>query len=178
MVIFMKFWPKTCWHIPKDLWWILCLNLWHLQWVHENSGGRKIDRHGGRPSTSPIQGIGGTKGANNYPFAYIHQLTTLDISTGSADQIRAWTATTSYSDLAQNRSTETSVNVRDNILRGHLGDGVPAQFVYEAADCRLFLWAKYDHECNAHLEEGSRCGLGHRKVRCCKLTPYQWNSHN
>jgi hypothetical protein len=26
---------------------------------------------GGRPNASPIQGIGGTKGANNYPFGYI-----------------------------------------------------------------------------------------------------------
>lgn len=39
---------------------------------------------------------------------------------------------------ALNRSTGTSINVRDNILRDHLGDGVPAQFVYEATDCRLF----------------------------------------
>lgn len=39
---------------------------------------------------------------------------------------------------ALNRSTGTSLNVRDNILRDHLKDGVPAQFVYEATDCRLF----------------------------------------
>lgn len=39
---------------------------------------------------------------------------------------------------ALNRSTGTSINVRDNILRDHLDDGVPAQFVYEATDCRLF----------------------------------------
>lgn len=39
---------------------------------------------------------------------------------------------------ALNRSTGTSINVRDNILRDHLDDGLPAQFVYEATDCRLF----------------------------------------
>lgn len=39
---------------------------------------------------------------------------------------------------ALNRSTGTSINVRDNILRYHLDDGLPAQFVYEATDCRLF----------------------------------------
>ena len=93
---------------------------------------------GGRPSASAIQGIGGTKGANNYPFGFIQELTNLAISTGSTQQAQAWTAATRYSDLAQNRSTDTSINVRDNILRANLEDGVPAQFIYEAADCRLF----------------------------------------
>lgn len=101
-------------------------------------GGVKSIAMGGRPSTSAIQGIGGTKGANNYPFGFIQQLTNLAISTGSTDQVQAWTAATRYSDLAQNRSTDTSINVRDNILRENLEDGVPAQFIYEAADCRLF----------------------------------------
>lgn len=39
---------------------------------------------------------------------------------------------------ASNRSTGTSLNVRDNILRDHLEDGLPAQFVVEPTDCRLF----------------------------------------
>lgn len=86
-------------------------------------GGVKSIAMGGRPSTSQIQGIGGTKGANNYAFGYIRQLTTLAISTGTPDQIQAWTAATGYSDLPQNRSTDTSMSVRDNILRDHLEDG-------------------------------------------------------
>jgi hypothetical protein len=94
---------------------------------------------GGRPSKSAIQGIGGTKGANNYPFGYIRQITALAVSsTASEFQSANWTATTGYSDLPLNRSTDTSLNVRDNILRDHLEDGIPAQFVYEAADCRLY----------------------------------------
>ena len=30
------------------------------------------------------------------------------------------------------------MNVRDNILPDNVNDGVPAQYVYEAADCRLY----------------------------------------
>jgi hypothetical protein len=93
---------------------------------------------GGRPNKLTIQGIGGTKGANNYPFGYIRQITALAMSTGSEYQLGNWTAITGYSDLPLNRSTDTSINVRDNILRDHLEDGIPAQFVYEAADCRLY----------------------------------------
>jgi hypothetical protein len=101
-------------------------------------GGVKSIAMGGRPSKLPIQGIGGTKGANNYPFAYMRQITTLATGMGSADQMKNWTAATNYSDLPLNRSTDNSLNVRDNILRDHLEDGIPAQFVYEAADCRLY----------------------------------------
>lgn len=39
---------------------------------------------------------------------------------------------------ALNRSTDTSINIRDNILRDRLDDGLPAQFVFEPTDCRLF----------------------------------------
>ena len=93
---------------------------------------------GGRPNTSPIQGIGGTKGANNYPYGYIQQLANVALGTGNSSQIESWTAVTAYTTLSIARSTDNSVNVRDNILRDHLEDGIPAQFVYEAADCRLF----------------------------------------
>lgn len=37
-----------------------------------------------------------------------------------------------------NRSTDNSLNVRDNILPANLADGIPAQFIFEAADCRIF----------------------------------------
>jgi hypothetical protein len=36
-----------------------------------------------------------------------------------------------------NRSTDNSINVRDNILKDNLDDGTPARFLYEEADCRL-----------------------------------------
>jgi hypothetical protein len=102
------------------------------------NGGVKSIAMGGRPNTSPIQGIGGTKGANNYPYGSIQQLANVALGTGNSSQIESWTAVTAYTTLPMARSTDNSVNVRDNILRDNLEDGVPAQFVYEAADCRLF----------------------------------------
>jgi hypothetical protein len=101
-------------------------------------GGVKSIAMGGRPNRLPIQGIGGTKGANNYDFGTIRRLTTLAINMRTAEQVQNWTAAINYSDLPTNRSTDSSLNVRDNILRDHLEDGIPAQFVYEAADCRLY----------------------------------------
>lgn len=100
--------------------------------------GVKSIAFGGRPNTDPIQAIGGTKGANNYEYAYIETLAGIPLGNATAAQLADWTSLTAYTDLASNRSTDTSLNVRDNILRGNLEDGVPAQFVYEEADCRVF----------------------------------------
>ncbi|KAH7399875.1 hypothetical protein BKA64DRAFT_733306 [Cadophora sp. MPI-SDFR-AT-0126] len=96
---------------------------------------------GGRPNTSPIQGVGGTRGANNYQYEYIRLLSTVALETATAEEQTNWTKTIKYTDLPQNRSTDCSVNVRDNILRAHIEDGIPAQFLYEPADCRLFYEA-------------------------------------
>ncbi|KAB8073593.1 hypothetical protein BDV29DRAFT_201751 [Aspergillus leporis] len=95
---------------------------------------------GGRPSTDPMQGIGGVKGANNFGFDYIYSLAQLAYSSGTPEQQQShnWTALTELNLLPSNRSTDTSINVRDNILPDNLVDGLPSQFVYEAADCRLF----------------------------------------
>lgn len=41
-------------------------------------------------------------------------------------------------DRRADHNTDTSINVRDNILRQNLHDGTPAQFIYEPANCRLF----------------------------------------
>lgn len=35
-------------------------------------------------------------------------------------------------------ASSTGINVRDNILPDHVNDGLPAQFVFEEADCRLY----------------------------------------
>ncbi|KAH9212186.1 hypothetical protein DL95DRAFT_509526 [Leptodontidium sp. 2 PMI_412] len=93
---------------------------------------------GGRPNTSAIQGVGGTRGANNYQYEYIRLLFTVALETATTEEQADWTKTIKYTDLPQNRSTDCSLNVRDNILRSHIEDGVPAQFLYEPADCRLF----------------------------------------
>jgi len=105
--------------------------------MHRQAGVKTI-AFGGRPNRDPIQAIGGTKGTNNYPFGYIQALAKVALGTGTQEQIANWTSVTAYSNLPLNRSTDTSINVRDNILRDNLDDGIPAQFLYEEADCRLF----------------------------------------
>ncbi|KAH8599179.1 hypothetical protein B0O99DRAFT_591050 [Bisporella sp. PMI_857] len=101
--------------------------------------GVKSIAFGGRPTKSPIQAIGGTKGANNYPYGYIKLLATVPLNDASPEQTANWTSLTAYTDLPINRSTDTSLNVRDQILRPNLIDGTPAQFIYEEADCRVFF---------------------------------------
>ena len=93
---------------------------------------------GGRPTTSPIQGVGGTRGANNYQFEYIRLLAQVALETARSDEKTNWTSSLQYTDLPFNRSLDCSVNVRDNILRSHIDDGTPAQFLNEVADCKLF----------------------------------------
>ncbi|KAL1962724.1 hypothetical protein VTN77DRAFT_9268 [Rasamsonia byssochlamydoides] len=95
---------------------------------------------GGRPSRGPIQAIGGSKGANNYGFDVMQRMAELTLNSGTTEQQHwdNWTALTQMDLRAFNRAIDTSINVRDNILRDNLADGLPAQFVYEPADCRLF----------------------------------------
>ena len=94
--------------------------------------------YGGRPTKDPIQAVGGTKGANNYPYNYIMTLASVPLNDATPAQLANWTSLTAYTDLAHNRSTDNSLNVRDQILRPNLADGMPAQFIYEEADCRVF----------------------------------------
>jgi hypothetical protein len=79
---------------------------------------------GGRPNISPIQAIGGVKGANNYPYNYIMELASVPLGNASPSQLANWTALTAYPDRPTNRSTDNSLNVRDNILRPNLEDGL------------------------------------------------------
>ncbi|KAB8231134.1 hypothetical protein ETB97_008484 [Aspergillus alliaceus] len=148
-------------------------------------GGVKSIAIGGRPSTDPMQGIGGIKGSNNFAFGYIYSLAQLAIESATPGQQHSanWSALTELSTLPTNRSTDTSINVRDNILPDNLEDGLPSQFVYEKADCRLFyepemvvdvtaMWeaaadaAWGSKECvNGHLDLKKRTVTRHRRSR-------------
>jgi hypothetical protein len=91
---------------------------------------------GGRPIAGPIQGVGGIKGAEILAWGDIYgnaQEALLHAKT--AEQMAILSA---LSDLPVNRSSSSGINVRDNILPDHLNDGLPAQFVVEEADCRLY----------------------------------------
>lgn len=99
-------------------------------------GGVKSVALGGRPKAGPIQGVGGVKGAQVLQFSNIYSYATKAL--GSARDAAQRAALSRYSDLPMRRSTAAAVNVRDQILRDNVDDGVPAQFVAEEADCRLY----------------------------------------
>jgi hypothetical protein len=91
---------------------------------------------GGRPNKNPIQGVGGIKGAQIFAFSDFQAYAQLAIDqTSDGDKISTLNELTS---LPVSRSTATGLNIRDNILPDHVQDGLPAQYVVEEADCRLF----------------------------------------
>lgn len=99
-------------------------------------GGVKSIAMGGRPNKNPIQGVGGVKGAQSFGFADILGEAQLALEQTTDPELIA--TLNVLSDLPINRSSSASVNLRDNILPANLNDGLPAQFVVEEADCRLF----------------------------------------
>ncbi|KAK3687987.1 pyridine nucleotide-disulfide oxidoreductase family protein [Podospora appendiculata] len=99
-------------------------------------GGVKSIAMGGRPIAGPIQGVGGVKGSQVLQYSSIASYASFYLQHAENDEQRA--ALSRFSSLAVNRSSSAAVNVRDQILRDHVDDGLPAQFVYEAADCRLY----------------------------------------
>ena len=90
---------------------------------------------GGRPQPGPIQGVGGIKGAQILAWSDIFQYANTALKTASAAQAAILRRLTSY---PINRASSSGINVRDNILPDNLDDGLPAQFVREETDCRLF----------------------------------------
>jgi hypothetical protein len=102
-------------------------------------GGVKSIAMGGRPFKGPIQGVGGIKGAQSLSFASILSYTQYAASLPSTPEQKA--ALARYNDLPIRRSSSTGVNARDAILPDNVNDGVPAQYIVEEADCRLY-WTK------------------------------------
>jgi hypothetical protein len=103
---------------------------------------RSIALGGRHTNTGAMQGVGGTKGANSFAYDNILNIVQTTYGTGTPEQQANWTVLTTYTDLPINRSTDTSVNVRDDILPQDREDGIPAQFVIEEADCRLYYTAE------------------------------------
>lgn len=103
------------------------------------NGGVKSVAFGGRPQTGPIQGVGGVKGSQIYQIADVFELSEDGTFLGTNAANEAVLQNVSTLPIA--RSTAGSMNVRDQILRTNLEDGLPAQFVVEHADCRLYWTA-------------------------------------
>jgi hypothetical protein len=95
---------------------------------------------GGRPSRNPMQGVGGTKGAQMYFWADIFQQVQGAIYLSSNQVLHQdlnHTALARYSYLPIARAAAAGVNLRNGIRRNDDGQ-TPYQFLYEPAECRIF----------------------------------------
>ncbi|KAK1992772.1 hypothetical protein LX36DRAFT_662108 [Colletotrichum falcatum] len=101
-----------------------------------HQGGVKSVAMGGLPHWGPIDAVGGIKGSQVLDWGDIYNYTTAVLPYATTDKQKA--AFGRYTDLPLNRSTSAAVNVRDEILRENLPDRVPAQYIPEDADCRLY----------------------------------------
>ncbi|ODA78334.1 hypothetical protein RJ55_05715 [Drechmeria coniospora] len=128
-------------------------------------GGVKSVAFGGRPREGAIQGVGGTKGAQTLDFenmaVNIYRASQLTKDSKLKAELNR------YNILPQLRSGGTGINSRDQLLRDNIEDGVPAQFVRENADCRLYWTAPMITDVGevwkaaAHAAfNGGRCAYG------------------
>ncbi|KAI1772769.1 hypothetical protein F4818DRAFT_139009 [Hypoxylon cercidicola] len=109
------------------------------EFLRANAGVKSIAM-GGRPTKKGlIQGVGGVKGSQSYGFEDVYaQAQTALGYTNDSDIVATLNTYTTY---VIDRSTAASLNVKDQILPGNLEDGIPAQFVVEESDCRLWWTA-------------------------------------
>lgn len=104
-------------------------------------GGVKSIAMGGRPQVGPIQGVGGIKGAQVLNWVNVYEYTQYALENAVSITDEQTAALERYNLLAVNRSSASAMNVRDQILRDNVDDGLPAQFVVENVDCRLYWTA-------------------------------------
>ncbi|ORY17983.1 hypothetical protein BCR34DRAFT_473954 [Clohesyomyces aquaticus] len=106
----------------------------------KQQAGVKTIAMGGRSNKNPIQAIGGVKGTNNFAWGYIQNMAQQAVDLVPADQQEKYTTAMKpfYADLPYQRAASSpGVNSRDG-LRQNDTSGIPLQFIYEEADCRLY----------------------------------------
>lgn len=116
-----------------------CASTCSLFAAEMTQAGVKTVVFGGRPTKKPMQAVGGVRGAQVLGFHDIYNLTRRNMESQFTEVSPGQKASLSkLTTLPFQRSTVARLNVRDQILRRNLKDGVPAQFVKEPAECRLF----------------------------------------
>ncbi|KAI1212581.1 uncharacterized protein F4807DRAFT_341782 [Annulohypoxylon truncatum] len=109
------------------------------EFLRSNAGVKSIAM-GGRPSKEGlIQGVGGVKGSQSYGFDDVYAQAQAALGFTNDTDVAATLNT--YTEYVVDRSTAASLNVKDQILAGDVADGVPAQYVVEESDCRLWWTA-------------------------------------
>ncbi|KAJ4412745.1 hypothetical protein N0V91_000507 [Didymella pomorum] len=116
----------------------------------KNQGAVRTIAVGGRPQDGPMQGVGGTKGAQVFSWDDIQLRMQATYFLGSPAQQAAWDTQdlgkTAFATQLFKRSAYQGgriaggVNLKDN-LRQNDESGTPLEFMYEAADCRMFFTA-------------------------------------
>jgi hypothetical protein len=116
----------------------------------KNQGAVRTIAVGGRPQPGPMQGVGGTKGAQVFSWDDIQIRMQAVFFLGSPEQQAQWNTTdlgrTAFArqlftrSAYQNGVVAGGVNLRDN-LRQNDASQTPLEFIYEAADCRMFFTA-------------------------------------
>jgi hypothetical protein len=116
----------------------------------KNQGAVRTIVVGGRPQPGPMQGVGGTKGAQVFAWDDIQVRMQAIFFLGSPAQRAQWNKTdlgrTAFATQLFKRSAYQGgqiaggVNLKDNLRQGDASK-IPLEFIYEAADCRMFFTA-------------------------------------
>ncbi|KAH9880018.1 hypothetical protein J1614_002043 [Plenodomus biglobosus] len=116
----------------------------------KNQGGVRTIAIGGRPQPGPMQGVGGTKGAQVFSWDDIQIRMQAVFFLGSPEQQVQWEkedlGKTAFATQLFKRSAYSNgqvaggVNLKDN-LRQNDASETPLEFIYEAADCRMWFTA-------------------------------------
>jgi len=104
-------------------------------------GGVKAIAMGGRSNSNPIQAVGGVKGTNNYQWGYIQSLAQTAVELAAPEEAGRYN-TSVLKDYDEDSpfaraASAPGCNVRDGLRDGD-DSGIPLQFQYEEADCRLY----------------------------------------
>lgn len=102
---------------------------------------------GGKPETGPMQGVSGSKGSQVYSWSQVYKEVALVYNNlpdqqeqlNQTDVGKMMFATRPFYRTAYqaNGNAASVINLRDNIREGD-DSATPLEFVYEAADCRVF----------------------------------------
>ncbi|KAI1334670.1 hypothetical protein F5Y15DRAFT_409507 [Xylariaceae sp. FL0016] len=117
---------------------------------------------GGRPGKQGlIQGVGGIKGSQSYDFDNV--LADTQQALRHTNDTALVAALSPYTEYVSRRSTAAALNVKNQILPGSIDDGVPAQFVAEYADCRLWWTAAMHADIRALWKAAAGAAFGREK---------------
>jgi len=117
----------------------------------KNQGGVNQIVFGGVPRTGPMQGVSGSKGSQVYTWSQVYgeaerafinlpQANQIALNNTDLGKLVYTTRPLARTAYGSSGSSASVINLRDNIREGDKS-ATPLNFVYEAADCRLFYTA-------------------------------------